>query len=144
MYSILQEMHCVFCDIITKKAPAYIVYEDAQTIAFLDKYPQSRGHIQLVPKAHYRWIYEIKTIREFFATAQQISRGIIPVLGADHISWGTFGNEIEHAHLWIIPRYKKQQSAVAEGAGKSVQAEELKALGRTLSQALRGEVSHVS
>ncbi|KKS84863.1 MAG: hypothetical protein UV59_C0013G0041 [Candidatus Gottesmanbacteria bacterium GW2011_GWA1_43_11] len=109
-------MICVFCQIIARKAPALVVYEDHLTIAFLDKYPQSRGHLQLVPKIHVRWIYDLPEaeIGRFFTTAAKITRGIIPVLGANHVSWGTFGQEIPHAHLWIVPQYARE-IRVAEG-----------------------------
>ena len=114
-------MSCVFCNIISGKEPANIVYEDPETLAFLDKYPQSRGHLQLVPKTHVRWIYDLPAaaVAKFFTTARKITHGIIPVLGANHVSWGTFGHEIPHAHLWIVPRYLGS-GAIAEGGGKEV------------------------
>lgn len=103
-----KDTSCVFCKIVSGAAPAHIVYEDAFTIAFLDKYPRTRGHLQLVPKQHYRWIYELPDLGEFFTTAQRIIRGIIPVLGADHVTLSSFGHEVQHAHLWIVPQYAEQ------------------------------------
>lgn len=96
---------CTFCRIIEKKEPAHTIYENDMLVAFLDKYPRSRGHLQLVPKNHVRWIYDMPDMGVFFATAQRIIRGIIPVLHADHITIGTFGHEITHAHLWVVPQY---------------------------------------
>lgn len=98
---------CIFCRIINHELSAHVVYEDKSTIAFLDKYPKTRGHLQLVPKQHARWIYDIPDIGSFFVTAQKIIRGIIPVLEADHVRIATFGDEVFHAHLWIIPYYKE-------------------------------------
>jgi histidine triad (HIT) family protein len=98
---------CIFCQIVTKNAPAHIVYEDDHYLAFLDKFPQTRGHLQLVPKAHYRWVWEIPDIGTFFGVAQKIIRAIIPVLGADHVTLSTRGDEVHHAHLWIVPQYTK-------------------------------------
>jgi|SRR3989344_4587949 len=118
-------MPCVFCNIISGKEPANIVYDDPLTIAFLDKYPQARGHLQLVPKTHTRWIYDLPEVEigGFFTTAAKITRGIIPVLGANHVSWGTFGQEIPHAHLWIVPRYANS-TAIYEGGGKKTSNQE--------------------
>lgn len=98
---------CIFCQIVAKSSPAHIVYEDRDTIAFLDKFPQTRGHLQLIPKAHYRWVWEIPDMGAFFAVAQKIIRAIIPVLGADHVTLTTRGDEVQHAHLWIVPQYTK-------------------------------------
>ncbi len=96
---------CVFCQIVAKKEPARVVFEDKLCLAFLDKYPKSRGHLQLIPKIHYRWIYEMPNMGEFFTAAGRLIRGIIPILGADHVTIATFGHEIEHAHVWIVPHY---------------------------------------
>ncbi len=104
----VKDTSCVFCKIVAGAAPAHIVYEDAFTIAFLDKYPRTRGHLQLVPKQHYRWIYELPDMGAFFTTSQRIIRGIIPVLRADHVTLSSFGHEVTHAHLWIVPQYAER------------------------------------
>lgn len=102
-------MSCVFCKIIARKESAEIIYEDKLCVAFLDKHPQTPGHIQLIPKDHFRWIYEVPYIGELFTTAAIIIRGIIPVLGADHVTLATYGIEITHAHIWIVPQYSKSE-----------------------------------
>lgn len=99
--------NCIFCRIIERKEPAYFVYEDDETIAFLDHFPQTRGHLQLTPKTHYRWIWELPNIGQFFTIAGKIIRVIIPVLEADHVTLATFGQQVPHAHLWIVPQYKE-------------------------------------
>lgn len=43
---------CIFCKIIRKEAPAEIVYEDEETIAFKDINPSAEIHILIVPKKH--------------------------------------------------------------------------------------------
>lgn len=108
------ERSCIFCAIVRKAAPALIVYEDDFSLAFLDKHPRTKGHLQYIPKTHYRWIYELPDIGRFFSTAQRIIRGIIPVLGADHVTLATFGQEIHHAHVWIVPQYAREQT-LSEG-----------------------------
>lgn len=99
---------CGFCAIVAKKERAHIVYEDNLCLAFLDKYPQSRGHLQLIPKKHYRWIWEAPDMGEIFSIARRIIRAIIPVLGADHVTITTFGRQITHAHIWIVPQYARE------------------------------------
>ena len=42
---------CIFCNIIDKKSKAYVVYEDENTIAFLDISPVFLGHTLIVPKS---------------------------------------------------------------------------------------------
>lgn len=100
---------CIFCQIVFHKAPAFIVYEDADYLAFLDTYPQSRGHLQLIPKTHVRWIWEIPDMGTFFTVAGRIIRAIIPALGASHVKIAAIGDEVAHAHLWIVPDYQHNQ-----------------------------------
>ena len=51
--------NCIFCKIIQKKAPASIVYEDKKTIAFMSIQPINVGHTLVIPKKHYKNIYDI-------------------------------------------------------------------------------------
>ncbi|MFZ5907892.1 MAG: histidine triad nucleotide-binding protein [Nitrospirota bacterium] len=45
-------MACLFCEIIERKRPARIVYEDAEVMAFEDIQPQAPIHILIIPKKH--------------------------------------------------------------------------------------------
>ena len=128
--------NCIFCDISTRVASALIVYENDKYICFLDKYPQTRGHLQLIPKKHYEWIHELPSMGEIFALAQKIIHGIIPVLGANHVSIGTFGQEVSHAHVWIVPRYHKGVR-VKEGLGKKAKINDQINLQAKLSRVLK-------
>lgn len=103
----MKENNCIFCDIIEKKSPAFFIYEDDLIIAILDKYPQTQGHIQVIPKDHYRYIYDHPRIGEIFTTISKIIHVIIQVLGADHVTLGAFGHQVKHAHVWVVPQYKK-------------------------------------
>ena len=49
---------CVFCQIIQRKMPASIVYEDSKVMAFLSHRPVNEGHTLVVPKKHYVDIYD--------------------------------------------------------------------------------------
>jgi histidine triad (HIT) family protein len=105
---------CVFCRIVHHEEAAYVVFEDAEHIVFLDKYPRTRGHMQIIPKRHVRYIYDLPDMGPVFSLTQKIVRAIIPVLGADHVTIGAFGNEIHHAHIWIVPQYDKIRT-ISEG-----------------------------
>jgi len=45
-------MNCIFCDIIMKKRPAKILYEDDSVLAFEDINPQAPVHVLVIPKKH--------------------------------------------------------------------------------------------
>jgi len=45
-------IECVFCKIVQKKAPAKILYEDDEYLAFEDAHPQAPVHFLVIPKKH--------------------------------------------------------------------------------------------
>ena len=45
-------MNCIFCEVIEKKRPAHIIYEDEHVLAFEDIYPQAPVHVLVIPKKH--------------------------------------------------------------------------------------------
>ena len=131
-------MHsCIFCQIISRKASAFIVYEDDDHLAFLDAYPQSRGHLQLIPKIHYQWVYDIRDMGSFFSVAGRIIRAIIPALGADHVTIATFGRHVAHAHLWIVPQYRNDQK-IEEESGRQTNKGSLQKIAEIIRNALKG------
>lgn len=96
---------CIFCKIIKGEIPCQKVYEDANFLAFLDINPVSVGHTLLIPKKHYRWVYDVPNFGEYWQVAQKLAINIKnSALNPEFISFITMGNEIPHAHIHIIPR----------------------------------------
>lgn len=79
-------------------------------------------------------MYDIPKIGEFFTLAQRIIRVIIPVLDASHVTIGTFGREIEHAHLWIVPQYRRERRVIEGEKWTEGSQEEV---GKLLREALK-------
>ena len=55
-------MDCIFCKIISKEIPAKILYEDDDTISFLDAFPVAKGHTLVIPKKHFSKLHIKKTL----------------------------------------------------------------------------------
>lgn len=53
-------MDCIFCDIINKKSPAEILYEDDEFIVFRDVKPSAPIHLLIVPKEHIASVNDIE------------------------------------------------------------------------------------
>ena len=94
---------CVFCKIVKKEIPAQIVYEDDNFLAFLDIRPQSPGHTLVIPKEHYRWVWDVPNIGKYFETASKIAHAQQKAFGKDKVIAKIVGEEIPHAHIWLIP-----------------------------------------
>lgn len=95
--------NCIFCKIANKQVPAHIVYENDNFMAFLDINPQSPGHCQVIPKKHYRWVWEVPNIGEYFEVVKKVAIAEQKAFGTDWILSKIVGDEVEHAHVWIFP-----------------------------------------
>jgi len=98
-------MDCVFCKIVSGEIPGYKVYEDDNFLAFLDIRPLNLGHTQVIPKKHYRWIWDVEEIGELFKVVQKIANAIKKGLNTDYVVSLVFGEEVPHAHVWLVPRF---------------------------------------
>jgi histidine triad (HIT) family protein len=98
---------CIFCKIANKKAPAHIVYEDEEFIGFLDARPLNPGHTLVVPKKHYRWVWDLpeEGIRNYFTACKKVVNGIRKSMKTDFVASVILGTEVYHAHVWLIPRF---------------------------------------
>src|SRR3970040_1263187 len=50
---------CIFCTIVRREAPASIVREDADTLAFMDIQPMNPGHVLVIPKTHAAFLEDL-------------------------------------------------------------------------------------
>lgn len=98
--------NCIFCQIVAGKSPCYKVYEDEFFLGFLDIYPASAGHTLIIPKKHYQWVYEVSKFDKYWLVVLKITKAIQKALKPIFITYLTYGLEVTHAHVHIIPRYE--------------------------------------
>jgi histidine triad (HIT) family protein len=94
---------CIFCKIVNGSIPAHKVYEDDNFIAFLDINPQSPGHCQVIPKKHYRYVWQVPNVGEYFEVARRVALAQGRAFDTDWILSKIVGDEIPHAHIWVYP-----------------------------------------
>ena len=97
------ETNCIFCKIVRKEIPSYVVYENENFLAFLDINPQSPGHVQVIPKDHYRWVWDVPNSSEYFEIAKKIALAQRKAFNTDFILSRIVGDEVHHAHIWVFP-----------------------------------------
>ncbi len=102
----------IFAKILRGEIPAHKVYEDADTIAFMDVMPQSSGHLLVVPKAPSRNLLDADpaTLAPLFKVVQTLARAAMEAFAADGIQIAQFneapaGQTVFHLHVHVIPRY---------------------------------------
>ncbi|MCB9790484.1 HIT domain-containing protein [Candidatus Nomurabacteria bacterium] len=96
---------CVFCKIVSKKLPAFILFENESAIAFLNIRPYTKGHSLVIPKKHHRWIWDIpkEEAAQFFELCQKVAKHLQKTSGNELVYSLTVGEEVPHAHFHIIP-----------------------------------------
>ena len=104
--------NCLFCRIVSGEVPAVIVYEDENSLAFLDHRPLFHGHTLLVPRKHVETLSDLPAslVGPFFKAAQLLARAVEPALDAQ----GTFvamnnrvSQSVPHLHVHVVPRRRK-------------------------------------
>ena len=105
-------MATIFTRIVNGEIPARKVYEDADTLAFLDIFPASRGHTLVICKAEVATLIEL-TDAQLIATArttQRIARALMAALQPDGVNvmqnnGAAAGQTVFHYHVHLIPRW---------------------------------------
>lgn len=106
-------MECIFCAIVAGDIPATRVYEDEQVLAFMDIAPAAPGHTLVIPKRHYRTIFDMPAAvgSEIMQAAILLANGIRTALNPDGLNLFQ-SNEaagfqtVFHFHLHLIPRWE--------------------------------------
>ena len=106
-------MECIFCAIVEGKIPSAKVYEDEHVFAFMDIAPANPGHLLIIPKQHYRNIFDMPA-----EVGSKIMEAAVPLAAAMRKALNPDGlnlfqsNEaagfqtVFHFHLHLIPRWE--------------------------------------
>jgi len=105
---------CIFCQIVVGEIPCYKIYEDEDFLAFLDINPRVKGHTLVIPKKHYRWVYDVPNFDKYWLAALKITQAMKEGLGAYFVTYVTHGLEVPHAHIHIMPRLKTETAFVPQ------------------------------
>ena len=102
---------CPFCAIASGHAQAHVVFEDAASIAFLDRAPLFVGHVLLVPRAHVKTIYDADdaTLEAMARASKRIAIAVTKAMEADGIfvaQNNVISQSVPHLHTHIVPRRK--------------------------------------
>ncbi len=105
---------CVFCDIVQGNLARSIVYEDAETLAFLDLHPVHGGHTLVVPRTHAENVASCPSelAAKLFCVSVHVATGIVRATRAHGFNIWTAngkaaGQEVFHLHLHVLPRFEE-------------------------------------
>src|SRR5690606_7873038 len=103
----------LFAKILRGEVPAVKVYEDDEVLAFMDIYPQTRGHLLVVPKnVKARNFLELpeEKVAPLMTRVHRLTKASVKALRPDGVTVTQFNGEdagqtIFYLHWHIIPRY---------------------------------------
>jgi histidine triad (HIT) family protein len=103
---------CLFCSIVEGKMPSYKVFENPLFLVALDINPATKGHLIVIPKAHYRNIVEMpeQEMHRMFSLTRALSAVLIDY-GAKGVNMlyslgEAAGQRSPHMMVHLIPRYQ--------------------------------------
>lgn len=109
----------IFAKILRDEAPAFRVYEDDKTLAFMDVMPQTEGHTLIVPKAPAEAIFELDDadLEAVIRTTRRIARAAREAFQPEgvmvaQLNGAAAGQTVFHLHFHVIPRYEASAMAL--------------------------------
>ncbi len=121
----MRDENCIFCKIANGEIPSRTLYEDDDFRVILDLNPATKGHALILPKEHYKNLYELddSTVAKTLPLAKRMAVTMTEKLGCDGFNVVQNNNEIAgqtvfHFHMHLIPRYNDDgQSLVMPPCG---------------------------
>ena len=121
----------IFAKILRGEMPATRVFEDDHVLAFMDAFPQSRGHTLVIPKhSHARNLLEEEpqVLSVLMLGVQRVARAVRAALKPDGLvvtqfNGSTAGQTVFHLHVHIIPRWEGVPLGRHAGGGMADPAE---------------------
>lgn len=100
---------CLFCEIVNKSVPTYIVYEDDFSVGFLDIRPRSKGMTIVAPKQHFENFEEnVELATKIFQASLVVAKKIKDSLNPLRVEIASMQSQIPHFHLRLYPVYEDQ------------------------------------
>lgn len=103
---------CIFCNIIAGEIPCFKVFEDGDTLAFMDINPASEGHTLVIPREHSADVHAVSdtAVSATVITAKKIAAAIEKTLhpgGMNLIQCNgpAAAQSVLHFHMHVLPRH---------------------------------------
>ncbi len=124
----------IFAKILRGEIPATRVFEDDDTLCFMDIFPRADGHCLVIPKTPCRNLLDASQgqLAACMATTHKVARAAMTALEADGITLQQFnegpgGQEVFHLHFHILPRWEGVALRRPGQQGDMAQIEEIAA-----------------
>ena len=129
----------IFAKILRGEIPSVKLYEDEDTLAFMDVMPQAPGHLLVIPKTPSRNLLDADpaALGKLIAVVQMLAKAAKKAFNADGVYVAQFnesaaGQTVFHLHFHVVPRMedvplKPHSGGMADIEVLKAQAEKIKA-----------------
>jgi histidine triad (HIT) family protein len=102
---------CIFCKIVAGEIPCIKLFEDEDTLAFMDINPVQPGHALIIPKEHFSDLYTVAD--EAISATARVARQVATALRTALMPGGinllqcngkAAAQSVFHFHMHVIPR----------------------------------------
>jgi len=126
----MRDDNCIFCKIAAGEIPSKTLYEDDSYRVILDLGPATKGHALILPKDHYKNLYEITddAAAGVIKLAKKMATLMTEKLHADGFNLVQNNNEaagqtVNHFHMHLIPRYVNDGQKIGWEVGEATPEE---------------------
>jgi len=126
----MKDCNCIFCKIANGEIPSTTLYEDEDFRVILDLGPATRGHALLLPKEHYKNLFELddEIASKVLGIAKKVGAKMVKALHADGFNLvqnngEPAGQTVFHFHMHLIPRYEGDQVGLGWKMGELTEAD---------------------
>ncbi|MBB3318607.1 histidine triad (HIT) family protein [Rhizobium sp. BK181] len=139
MTSAAYDSNNIFAKILRGEIPSHRIYEDSDTVAFMDVMPQAPGHVLVLPKAPSRNLLDADPVvlAKTIPVVQKIANAVKEAFDADGVFVCQFnepaaGQTVFHLHFHVIPRHegmalRPHSGQMEDNAVLAANAEKIKA-----------------
>lgn len=126
----MKDSNCIFCKIANGEIPSTTLYEDEDFRVILDLGPATRGHALLLPKEHYKDLFDLEdeVAAKALVRAKRIAGRLQKAVGADGMNLvqnngEAAGQTVFHFHMHLIPRYRDDHAGILWEPGRTTPEE---------------------
>lgn len=137
----MRDENCIFCKIANGEIPSATLYEDEDFRVILDLGPASKGHALILPKEHYKDLYELddEVAVKAFVLAKQMITKLTKVLGCEGYNivqnnGELAGQTVFHFHMHLIPRYENDNVGLGWNVGTLTEEDKSEILSKLSEQ----------
>ena len=114
-------MASIFTKIISGEIPSYKIAETDKFLAFLDIYPNAKGHTLCIPKKEENKIFDLdeNTYLELMAFSRKVAIAIEKAVSCKRVGMSVIGLEVPHVHVHLIPLNSMEDARFIDKASLS-------------------------